>query len=131
MKKILCVLFSCLCVTFAFAQVDNYALNFDGQGSVNYRKIPELNELSTYTLQFWIYPSEWNSRATVFERGEGGSLFGMYLGEVPGSLLLQIGNRSVTVNSDLFAVSGWAHLTLIVDGNKVSSYVNGVPVSVQ
>lgn len=131
MKKILCVLFSCLYVTLAFAQVDNYALNFDGQGSVNYRKIPELNGLSAYTLQFWICPSEWNSRATVFARGEGASLFGMYLGEAPGSMLLQVGDRSVTIDSDLFAVSGWAHLTLIINGNKVSSYVNGAPVSVQ
>lgn len=131
MRKVLCVLFSFLSVTLSFAQVDNYALNFDGQGSVNYRKIPELNGLSAYTVQFWICPVEWSSQATVFTRGEGANLFRMCLGEAPGSMLFQVGNQSITVNSDLFAVSKWAHLTLIVNGNKVSSYVNGAPVSAQ
>lgn len=131
MKRILCFLFSLLSVTLSFAQVDNYALNFDGQGNVNYRKIPELNGLSAYSLQFWICPAEWNSLATVFTRGEGANLFEMRLGEASGSLLLRVGNQSVTVNSDLFAVSKWTHLTLIVNGDKVSSYVNGAPVSTQ
>ncbi|WP_455586882.1 LamG-like jellyroll fold domain-containing protein [Bacteroides sp.] len=129
MKRYLGTLFLLFCVTLSYAQVDNYALAFDGTGSVNYRKIDELNGLSAYTLQFWMYPSEWTNGATVFTRGSGPTLFEVRLSGTPGKVILQSGAQSVAIESELLAVSVWTHLTLIVDGSRVASYVNGVLLS--
>ena len=129
MRRYFSILLFLFCATLSFSQVDNYALHFDGGGDVNYRKIDELNGLSAYTLQFWMCPSEWINGATVLTRGSGSTLFEVRLGEVPGKIFLQSGGQSVAIESELLAVSVWTHLTLIVDGNRVASYINGAPLS--
>ena len=48
------------------AQVDNYSLKLTAEGSVNFRTMPELNNLSSYTVQFWINPSTWNKGAVIY-----------------------------------------------------------------
>lgn len=131
MNKISCFLVSLLFSVFSFAQVDNYAVVFKGKSNLNFNKIPELNNLSKYTVQFWLYPSEWTSGTSIFKRGTGASAFEAHLGANSGSIEFRVGNQSFKVVSNDFAIGKWAQLTVIVTDNNVKPYVNGIPLATQ
>lgn len=112
-----------LCSASLKAQVDNYALKFNKEGNVSFGTMNEMNELSTYTVQFWICPSSWTQRATIFSRGE---TFSAKLG-VEGELLFTIGQELVSVISSALTVNKWAHVSVINgDGNLVVRINNEV-----
>lgn len=112
---------------FSYAQTDNYAVVFDKGSSINFRQIPELNNLSKYTVQFWMNPSEWDSNACLYSRGS----FEVRLGVKAGSIVFKIGGQDVKIESSDLAVGKWAQITLIVEDKRTSAYVNGVSAGVQ
>ncbi|MEG2574363.1 MAG: LamG-like jellyroll fold domain-containing protein, partial [Bacteroides sp.] len=111
------------------AQVDNYALRLDKQASVDFKSIPELNNLSTYTLQFWFNPNVWNTGATLLTRDAGVSLFAIRLGAV-GTLEYCVGNDVVLITDSHLRAGKWAQVTLTYDANKLEAWVNNVPVTI-
>lgn len=131
MNKISCFVVSLLFSILSFAQVDNYAVEFNGQSNLNFNKIPELNHLSTYTVQFWICPSAWTSGTSLFKRGTGTSAFEAHLGTSSGTIEFRVGNQSFSVASTEFITGKWAQLTVIIENNRVKPYVNGVPLTAQ
>lgn len=74
MNRLFCFFISLLFCLTSFAQVKNYAVAFDGNSDINFNCISELNNLSKYTVQFWMYPSEWIPGASIFKRGAGANI---------------------------------------------------------
>ncbi|WP_455586761.1 LamG-like jellyroll fold domain-containing protein [Bacteroides sp.] len=112
----------------SIAQTDNYAVVFNGgESSINFKQIPELNNLSKYTVQFWMNPSVWVSNASIYTRGA----FDVRLGTEAGKIIFKIGSQSVDIESPDLAVGKWAQVTFIVDEKKTSTYVNGASIGIQ
>lgn len=112
-----------LCCLFSLpslAQTDNYAVAFNGSSNINFGKVTELSNLSEYTIQFWICPSEWKNGAFVCQRGSGDNLLGISLGATPGNISFRVGAQSVDIVSEEFEVGKWVQLTLIVNQDKVT-----------
>ncbi len=116
------------CLT-SFAQVKNYAVAFDGNSDINFNNIPELNNLSKYTIQFWMYPSEWVPGASIFKRGTGTSLFEACLGPEEGTITFHIGNQNIQLQSDKFTVATWSQLTFMADESVITCYANGEEIT--
>ncbi len=53
------------------AQVTNYAIRFDKEGTVDCGPLPSLDDRSSFLIQFWINPSEWVEGAIIMQRGDG------------------------------------------------------------
>lgn len=53
------------------AQVTNYAIRFDKEGSIDCGPLPSLNNKDSFLIQFWINPSEWTEGAMIIQRGDG------------------------------------------------------------
>lgn len=126
MRKIFLILFlSIVGYSLTHAQVDNYALRLSKEASVDFKYIPELNNLSTYTIQFWFNPNTWAKGATLFTRDEGASLFAMRLGE-KGILEYCVGNEVVSISDPAFDADKWAQVTIVYNGVTLSAFVNNV-----
>ena len=68
-RNLLLIFFSLFCVSSVFSQSTNYALRFNGDGEVDCGVIPDLDNLSLYSVQFLVNPSEWAENAYIFKRG--------------------------------------------------------------
>ena len=129
MNRLFCFFISLLFCLTSFAQVKNYAVAFDGNSDIKFNCISELNNLSKYTVQFWMYPSEWTPGASIFKRGAGADIFEACLGPAEGTIVFHIGNQNIQLQSDHFSVSAWSQLTFMVDGSNITSYVNGEEIN--
>lgn len=54
----------------ANAQVANYALELEPKGHVDCGTMPEMEGLSSYTVQFWINPASWTEGASLISLGD-------------------------------------------------------------
>lgn len=131
MNKLLFFFFLFLYGLPSWAQVDNYAVVFNGHSSINLNKMPELNGLDKYTIQLWMYPSEWIKDACIFKRGDERSPFRLSLGDAPGRVAFSAGKQTIVIESIDFSVRRWTQLTLIIAGNQLTSYVNGLALASQ
>ena len=52
------------------AQVENYCLRLSQGGSVNCGPMPELDGLSSFTVQLWFNADQWTEGATLLSRGD-------------------------------------------------------------
>lgn len=102
------------------AQVDNYALKLTGGSSVAFRNISEMKGLASYTVQFWICPSEWNEDAVVYQQD---NTFGARLGKAT-ELVFFAGKKSFSVKSADLATNKWAHVTFICDKGELTVLIN-------
>lgn len=122
MKKLLCTLV--LIASFVpgmLAQVDNYSLRLTPDGRVNVYKFPELNDLSAYTIQFWMNVDNWTEGATIYSRGGD---FAASLGAA-GTVNFKAGGATLSATSQDLAAGRWAQLTMIADGTGARVLVNG------
>lgn len=103
-----------------YAQVDNYALKLTAQGIVNFQTMPELNNLSTFTVQFWLNPSQWTPGATVYSRGEN---FSAKLGD-PGSIIFTVGSQTVTASSTNLTSGKWSQVSFFCNNGAPQVYIN-------
>lgn len=95
----------------------NKALSFTSEGSVNCGAMPELKDLSSYSLQFWMSPDAWTEGATVFKRGDN---FSVKLGADKSLVFTNVDN-TVTATG---LKDGWNQITLIVNNGAASVLVN-------
>lgn len=115
---------------FAFhttkAQVTNYALKFeDNSATLNSGTIDELNDLSEFTVQFWMNPTKWDTGGSIFKKGEGNSAFAIKMGN-NNELILQIGSRTIPFASREFKTNNWVHVSIIANSSFLKFYVNNI-----
>lgn len=123
MKKLLCAIALVMGLAgSASAQVDNYALKLTPEGSVNVYKFPELNELSSYSIQFWINVDSWQVGALIYDRGGD---FKASLGK-EGTVNFQAGSTVLAATSADLAAGKWAQITMIANGSGAQVLVNNV-----
>lgn len=103
------------------AQVTNYALKLSSGGSVDCGYMPELDGKTSFTVQFWMNPTEWTEGATLYSRGDG---FDAKLG-ASGNVIFTIGTATVTVSSTSLTAGEWNQLTLVSDEGSVTALLNG------
>ncbi|WP_455586771.1 LamG-like jellyroll fold domain-containing protein [Bacteroides sp.] len=125
MKNIFSVLFLLFCgVMHSFAQVDNYSLKLSSQGNVIFNHMSELDNLSSYTIQFWLNVSEWNKGSVIYSQGDG---FKASLGE-PKTLEFIVGNKTIKGISDDLVVDNWCQISFFCNEGKGEISINGVTV---
>jgi len=123
MKKILCSLFLAVVSVLAVnAQVDNYSLKLTSEGNVTFNAMPELDGISSYTVQFWMNVAEWNEGAVVYSRGDD---FKAALGK-ENELIFIVGTQKLIATSKDLAAGKWAQLTFLANDNAARVLVNGV-----
>lgn len=106
----------------AHAQVDNYALKFNGESTVNCFQMPELKGLDTYTFQFWMSPDQWVKGSTVFSVGPAGDKVVLQLGDT-GTLLFTVGDKTATISSaDLSGA--WSQISIVNTPAQLTVWVN-------
>lgn len=118
------LLFAALFFGPANAQVDNYSLRMDTNGSLNAGYVSEINESDKFTVQFWMHPDVWTPNAAVFTRGNADQLFELRLGSESGRLKLLAGAQSVDIVSVNIAAAKWAHISIVSQPGSLKVYVN-------
>ena len=106
-----------------FAQVDNYSVKFNQTGSVNLGSIADLNEQSSYTLQFWMNPSAWTEGAVILKRGVGTEKWAVELGTT-NELVFSAGAETVRMTSPKLSANNWNQITLVNNDGQVKIYLN-------
>ncbi len=99
------------------AQVVNYALEFDAEGSVDCGPLPELDSRDNYIVQMWIKPNEWTAGARLLSRGDG---FSITLGD-PGTVNFNVGGSTASALN--IPTDEWSLISLRSSGNKI--FING------
>ena len=124
MKKQLAITALAIATTIPglLAQVENRALSFLPEGYVDCGVMPDLDNLTSYSIQFWLNPDKWTENASIISRGDD---FSINLAK-EGNLNLSVGETSLTIsNSDLKA-GEWNQVTVICDNGSTSAFVNGL-----
>lgn len=122
---LLAALFAILCLS-ANSQVTNRCLKFtkadnDNYGTVDCGPMPSLNGLDSYTVQFWMNPSEWKYGQDILRRGN----FRICLGAPdPGAVIFSVDGTELRVSTYL-TTGSWNQLTLIVDQGNPTILLNG------
>ena len=113
-------LFTALC---ARAQVENYALSFAGNGSVHCGELVQMEQQTSYTIQFWICPDEWNEGAVIFKSGDK---FSACL-DTEGSIVFTVGETSLRATAKKqLSIGNWAQVTLLCNEGAAKVYANTV-----
>lgn len=122
MRKIFCACAMLLCGAMAAtAQVDNYSLKLSNGGNVAFNQMPELNRLSSYTVQFWMNVDAWTNGATIYSCGNA---FSAALGNAK-QMTFKVGDKTLTVTSDDLVENVWNQITFIANGVSGRVLVNG------
>ena len=109
MKKSLVLYILLVAALHSQAQVDNYALSFSGNGSVHCGELVQMEQQTSYTLQFWIYLNEWVEGAAIFKCGND---FSACLG-TEGSIVFTVGETSLRAAAKKQLSTGrWTQVTL-------------------
>lgn len=125
MKTLFSALFFVLCgVINTYAQVDNYSLKFTSQGNVTFDSMSELDNLSSYTIQFWMNVSEWSKGASVYSRGNN---FKAKLGDAK-TVEFVVGDKVLKVFSDDLIVGKWCQVTFFCKEGQGEICINGLTV---
>ena len=125
-RNLLLIFFSLFCVSSVFSQSTNYALRFNGDGKVDCGVIPDLDNLSLYSVQFLVNPSEWAENAYIFRRGTDSEEFSLKLG-TSGQLVYKAASQEIVVSTDL-PVDAWTQITISAFANGIDVWTNGTKV---
>lgn len=106
-----------------YAQVENRALSFNPEGSVDCGVMPELDNLTSYSLQVWLNPDKWTENASIISRGND---FSLNLAK-DGNLNFTVGETSLPISSPDLKAGEWNQLTVICNDGNAAAYVNGQP----
>lgn len=107
------------------AQVTNRAILFEPTGTVDCGQVPGLNDLESYTIQFWINPTQWTPGATILSRGDK---FSAKLG-AEGEVVFTFGEKSVSGKSDDLKAGEWNGVMLNCSHKTAKVFVNNVQVA--
>lgn len=105
----------------ANAQVANYALELEPKGHVDCGTMPEMEGLSSYTVQFWINPASWTEGASLISLGDQ---FAAQLGKT-GEILFKSGGTSLSASSAALVPGNWVQYTLVCDNGRATAMING------
>lgn len=120
MKRTLLFCLALLSGLCAYSQVKNYCIRLTSGGSVDCGQMSELDEASSFTLQFWMNADSWKSGATLFSRGEG-----LKVEQAAAKTLdITLGTKKVSVNADDLVSGKWAQVTILCDKGSVKVFVN-------
>ncbi len=108
----------------AVAQVDNYCLRLVDGGSVDCGPMPELDGLSTFTIQFWFNADEWTEGATLLSRGEELSV---RLG-VAGTLVITSRGKEISLKNTNLVAGKWIPLMIVSTSNRTRIYIDNTQV---
>lgn len=106
------------------AQVENYCLRLSAGGSVDCGPMPELNGLSTYSVQFWFNAAQWTNGATLLSRGDG---FSVKLGEA-NALNFKVGGQEFSIKRNNITANTWIPVTIIANGSRILVYISNTQV---
>ncbi|MCH5241365.1 MAG: hypothetical protein J1F67_02930 [Muribaculaceae bacterium] len=98
----------------------NRAMQFTQSGTVTCGAIPELNNLSSYSIQFWMKPQEWEEGATLLRRGDN---FSVELGENHNIVFKNSDNEVIAKG---LLANEWNQVTLMVNKGQATVLVNSV-----
>lgn len=121
-KTLLASAFAVLAVSGLNAQVVNRALEFTPEGTVDCGAMPELNGLSSYSIQFWLNPDSWTENATIISRGDN---FAVKLG-AQNAIRFINGGEEITASHKELKTGDWSQVTMICDEGKVQILVNNM-----
>lgn len=120
MKRTLLFCLALLSGLCAYSQVKNYCIRLTSGGSVDCGQMSELDEASSFTLQFWMNADSWKSGAMLFSRGEG-----LKVEQAAAKTLdITLGTKKVSVNADDLVSGKWAQVTILCDKGSVKVFVN-------
>lgn len=103
----------------------NHALQLEAEGYVDCGLMPALNNLSSYSVQFWMKPKTWTEGASLLSRGDK---FIIDLGK-EGNVDFYINGSTLTVASENLKAGKWAQITLINNNGTATALVNGKVVA--
>lgn len=107
------------------AQISNRALQFSSSGYVDCGYMPSLEGLSSYSIQFWVNPSEWLSGGNLVSYSDD---FNVKLGQ-PGEIIISSGENSIEVKSEELKPEIWSQVTIINKDGNAEILINGEKVS--
>ena len=120
-KFFLATAFAAFAIGGIHAQVENLALSFTPSGKVDCGGMPNLNNLTSYSLQFWINPSTWTNNASIISRG---SDFSVKLTDQNG-IQFNNGANSVSAKSEDLKHGEWNQITMICNEGNAVILING------
>ena len=131
MKRTLPILFF-VCTFFTLqAQTQATALNFDGVNDyvniTNQTQVFNYNASSTFTIEFWVKPSDKTSSQTIIGKGRRTAGKGFTIRVLNNRISFR--NKNVIIgNSVATAISptAWYHVAITYNASAVSMYINGV-----
>ena len=106
------------------AQVDNYCLRLSPGGSVNCGPMPELDGLSSFTLQFWFNADQWTEGATLISRGDDLSVT---LGKA-NIINVKMRGRTFAAKSDELVAGKWIALMILSTANGINVFVDNTSI---
>lgn len=102
------------------AQVINRALQFSPEGTVDCGAMPQIDELRSYSLQFWLNPEVWSQDAVIISRDEN---FAVKLG-TQGTLRFINGENEIAASQSELKTGEWSQVTMICDNGTASVIIN-------
>ena len=120
MKRITTALFLFIASICCMAQVTNNAISFERNGRVSLGIIQDNTVDNEITLQLWLNPQHWIPGANIVTWGNN---LNIQLG-TPGQMVIKRGGESITVSDTNLSSGNWAHITLLLENEKIRALVN-------
>ena len=127
MKKTLLILFI---TSYSFSQTPAKALNFDGINDyvnlTNQTQTFNYNASSTFTIEFWIKPSDKLTSQTIIGKGSRNAGKGYIIRVVNNQISFR--NKTVIIGGTNTGISptNWSHVAVTYNATAVNIYINGV-----
>ncbi len=106
------------------AQVENYCLRLSQGGSVNCGPMPELDGLSSFTVQLWFNADQWTEGATLLSRGDDLSVT---LGKA-NIINVKMRGTTFSAKSNDFVAGKWIPLMILSTANATQVFVDNTSV---
>jgi hypothetical protein len=111
-----------------FGQTNRNALDFDGSNDkVVIADNNALDLTSNYTLEAWVYPTQFVDLGGIFSKYHSGSANGYFLRLNGTSGGVSFDERTTTGN--VLTLNAWNHIAAVNNGGTRKLYINGVEVS--
>ena len=130
------------CYFNGYSQVTNMCMDFDGgsNSKVSSGDINELDEVSEFTIEFWIYIDQWVDGAKIFNKQgvDWKHRISMSMGQASTKrFYFHVNNGSNTymaIDNSAIAVGNWHHIAIAYDGNglafsQLKFYIDGTEVT--
>ncbi len=112
-----------------YSSVGKVAAAFGFDGANNYVSIPTINLGTSFTLEFWMYPTRSGVREHLVSNSASSSNYGALSFLTDHLEYQQGGNPRQSTPSGSISRNTWSHIALTYDGSVSQLYVNGVLLS--